>query len=541
MNQKKGYVIQEGYRQTGSSNKKIDDRLEAMLPGKRMSAAGNVYYEYRKNRSDLQDEEETRKPKKAPVKKTSVKKTAPKKPKPIKKVSVKKVTAPKKVTVKKTAAKKVKQVKLTKPQVDLLTKLLREEKEKVFGKKTPAKKTKPSYKMATKSDIDHLFTRPKGMEVIKKAVINKAPKKEIKSRNDKSSLIMGYRDIEQDNIDFADKRNQSESDGWGELGIDNDNYMSSMMAADVKRESPKFEVPRGPGGMMMYPPKPIHAPQGTKDPFAFLISPSAIMGPDLKAEAYKQKQEDKATRYMDLAHKKRKEASSIRESSHAMVNGIPFGQPILSGSKGRRDRKLRDRSWDMIGKSIKVGETADYYEQKAKNAANPKGISSDDPTAIAQLKRKIDGAKQTQENMKAVNKIAKSKKKGYTIEEKVNDIMGLGYSRHDAIGYMKEDYAGRVGCPSYLLTNNNANIRRMEQRIKELESQKNDVTKKMTIKGVKVVDDVQDNRLRVFFDDKPDATVRSKLKSSGFRWSPSVGAWQSYRGDKYMARLKEIL
>lgn len=421
---KKGHIIKAGSHQTGQSNKSRDDMFKALLPGKRMSASGSIYYEYRKNRSDLEGDgykPKTKTTQKVTVKKPlSVKKTATKKAKPIKKISVKKGTA----------SKKVKQVKLTKPQVE--------------------------------------------------------------------------------------------------------------MAADVKRESPKFEVLRGPGGAM-YPPKPISPPQGTKDPFAFLISPSAIMGPDLKAEAYKQKQEDKATRYMDLAHKKRKEAASIRESSHAMVNGIPFGQPILSGSKGRRDRKLRDRSWDMIGKSIKVGETADYYEQKAKNAANPKGISSDDPTAIAQLKRKIDGAKQTQENMKAVNKIAKSKKKGYTIEEKVNDIMGLGYSRHDAIGYMKEDYAGRVGCPSYLLTNNNANIRRMEQRIKELESQKNDVTKKMTIKGVKVVDDVQDNRLRVFFDDKPDATVRSKLKSSGFRWSPSVGAWQSYRGDKYMARLKEIL
>lgn len=39
--------------QTGVSNKKIDARKKAMKPGKRKSASGKVYYERRKNRSDV--------------------------------------------------------------------------------------------------------------------------------------------------------------------------------------------------------------------------------------------------------------------------------------------------------------------------------------------------------------------------------------------------------------------------------------------------------------------------------------------------------
>ena len=36
----------------------------------------------------------------------------------------------------------------------------------------------------------------------------------------------------------------------------------------------------------------------------------------------------------------------------------------------------------------------------------------------------------------------------------------------------------------------------------------------------------EDNRLQVFFDGKPDEATRTELKISGFRWAPSVGAWQ---------------
>ncbi len=40
-----------------------------------------------------------------------------------------------------------------------------------------------------------------------------------------------------------------------------------------------------------------------------------------------------------------------------------------------------------------------------------------------------------------------------------------------------------------------------------------------------------DNRLKIYFDDKPDPDTRTELKSSGFRWSPSAGAWQRQLND----------
>jgi hypothetical protein len=49
---KKATTKKSPLRQTGSSNKKYDERFNAMKPGKRTSAAGNVYYERRADHSD---------------------------------------------------------------------------------------------------------------------------------------------------------------------------------------------------------------------------------------------------------------------------------------------------------------------------------------------------------------------------------------------------------------------------------------------------------------------------------------------------------
>lgn len=46
------------------------------------------------------------------------------------------------------------------------------------------------------------------------------------------------------------------------------------------------------------------------------------------------------------------------------------------------------------------------------------------------------------------------------------------------------------------------------------------------VDGVAVEENAEAMRIQLFFDGKPSEEVRAVLKSNGFRWSPSFGAWQ---------------
>jgi hypothetical protein len=43
---------------------------------------------------------------------------------------------------------------------------------------------------------------------------------------------------------------------------------------------------------------------------------------------------------------------------------------------------------------------------------------------------------------------------------------------------------------------------------------------------IRIEENAADNRLRIIFPGKPSAEARKLLKSRGFRWSPTAGAWQ---------------
>ena len=45
-------------------------------------------------------------------------------------------------------------------------------------------------------------------------------------------------------------------------------------------------------------------------------------------------------------------------------------------------------------------------------------------------------------------------------------------------------------------------------------------------KTFKVVENTEAMRYQIIFEGKPDADVRTLLKSNGFKWAPSQGAWQ---------------
>jgi hypothetical protein len=40
---------------------------------------------------------------------------------------------------------------------------------------------------------------------------------------------------------------------------------------------------------------------------------------------------------------------------------------------------------------------------------------------------------------------------------------------------------------------------------------------------------VEEHRLQIEFPGKPEAAIITRLKQRGFRWAPSVGAWQRQR------------
>jgi hypothetical protein len=172
-------------------------------------------------------------------------------------------------------------------------------------------------------------------------------------------------------------------------------------------------------------------------------------------------------------------------------------------------------------------------------------IKSDDANAIEKLQTKIDKLQASQDLMKAANKIIKKKK--LTDEEKIAELVKLGISEEAAKGLLQGDFCGRVGFASYSLTNNNATIRNAKQRIEHLQrlaekaatTPVEDLTTE--INGIRIVDNLEAQRLQVIFPGKPEANIREQLKKNGFRWSPANGAWQSYRSDRAERTAKEIV
>lgn len=247
---------------------------------------------------------------------------------------------------------------------------------------------------------------------------------------------------------------------------------------------------------------------------------------------YEAKQEAKRERYEKRAELARRLADLRYKRAHEMASAIPFGQPILVGhhSEGR-DRRYRAKIEANYRKSFELQERAKYYAGKAANLGKS-GISSDDPEAVVKLQEKLDKLKAEQANMVALNKLIRKGDKAALAAEPFN------LSPAAIEDLFKPDFVGRIGFPSYLLSNNNANIRRIEGRIAELKRNATRETKETELPGnVKIVENAEANRLQVFFPGKPDASIRTRLKSRGFRWAPSEGAWQRHltAGAKYDA------
>lgn len=179
---------------------------------------------------------------------------------------------------------------------------------------------------------------------------------------------------------------------------------------------------------------------------------------------YRERREARAERLRGWAAKRETKSAAGFDKAHRIADMIPFGQPILVGHHSERHaRRDRDRidagmragvenerkAQDMLGRAAGI-ETADEH-----------AIYSDDSDAVDRLQERIAALEARQALMKEINAAIR---KGVSL-----DTLDLS-ERLKAELMSNARHAGCKGFPAYALSNNNANIRRNQARLKELQN-----------------------------------------------------------------------
>jgi len=257
----------------------------------------------------------------------------------------------------------------------------------------------------------------------------------------------------------------------------------------------------------------------------------------LEPNAYEQRIERRKERLEYRADRARREAESHKQSADRMASVIPFGQPILVGhhSEGR-DRRYRERIHGHMDKWCAGLDEAKELDYQASRVGTG-GISSDDPDAIQKLTYQVEAGERLQRLVKELNQRFRNARlmtdqedapekshaiiDDHCISEQQTETLYRALWQHARMYQSSRP----LKFPAYMLTNNNANIRRLKERIEELRKREAAPEREITGEGFRVEEDKLDNRILFHFDSKPPETVRTILKRQGFRWSPTREAW----------------
>ena len=212
-----------------------------------------------------------------------------------------------------------------------------------------------------------------------------------------------------------------------------------------------------------------------------------------------------------------------------------------------RKKEKQIAAWD---KNMENFRKADHYLDMLKRA-HTLAVKSDDPEVLDFLRAKLAGLEEAHALMVSANAYYRKNK---TLE-------GFEGIPADTMAWITRPGVylpgGRNGdgsplafygkpFPTYELTNSNANIKRVKQRIETLEAVKASKPIEEEHDGYTYRENAEAMRVQFQFDGKPDDETRALLKRNGFvfRWAPSQGVWQRQLNDngKYAAhRVMEVL
>lgn len=210
--------------------------------------------------------------------------------------------------------------------------------------------------------------------------------------------------------------------------------------------------------------------------------------------------------------------------------------------KKQKQNEERESFWQKYADLFTLDN---YYVRKIETLLTNNTIYSDDKLAIEKLENKIADLEELQKVMKEVNAY-------YRKNKTLDGCEYIADKRQEAklIG-CAESYYGQP-YPAFELSSNNQNIRRLKERLENLKKLKERAEqgcedKYIQVNGVKVVEDSEDMRIKLLFNEIPNEEIREFIKHYGFRWSPKNKAWQRqltnngiYSTKKVLEKLKEM-
>lgn len=216
-----------------------------------------------------------------------------------------------------------------------------------------------------------------------------------------------------------------------------------------------------------------------------------------------------------------------------------------AGNFPTRKKEKQIAAWD---KNMENFRKADHYLDMLKRA-HTLAVKSDDPEVLDFLRAKLAGLEEAHTLMVSANAYYRKNKTLEGFEGIPADTMA--WITRPGVYFP----GGRNGdgsplafygkpFPTYELTNSNANIKRVKQRIETLEAVKASKPIEEEHDGYTYRENAEAMRVQFRFDGKPDDETRALLKRNGFRWAPSQGVWQRQLNDngKYAAhRVMEAL
>jgi hypothetical protein len=151
---------------------------------------------------------------------------------------------------------------------------------------------------------------------------------------------------------------------------------------------------------------------------------------------------------------------------------------------------------------------------------------------LQEARTKLAAREKRQQRMKEVNALIRKHKGNNDILTPLLLEMG-----EDAQKLLNPRYSYESkGFQGWEITNNGSEIRRLKDRVTMLEGKEQTREQiattegaqqpEKTINGVRIVENYEADRVQLFFDGKPAADIRQQLNDNGFKWAPSLMAWQ---------------